>query len=68
MEIGAIVIVESPVHIATVIGDGKVACENGTILPIDSSMQVIRTALEMVQAFEEGILTYGRTWRLCDRK
>lgn len=58
MEIGDIVLVNTcPPHIASVSEGGVVVCEDGTTLPIDSaSMQVLYTALEVVQSLEKEVL------------
>ena len=68
MEIGDIVLVKTvPPHIASVTGGAQVVCEDGTHLPLDpNTMEVLFTALQVVQELEKGVLGYNETWRLRD--
>ena len=68
MEIGDIVLVKTvPPHIASVTDGAQVVCEDGTHLPLDhNTMEVLFTALQVVQELEKGVLGYNETWRLRD--
>lgn len=70
MEIGDIVLVKTtPPHIASVVSEEQVVCEDGTYLPPNSaSMEVLYTALQIVKELEKGVLGYNETWRFCDSK
>lgn len=70
MEIGDIVLVKTtPPHIASVVSEEQVVCEDGTcLLPNSASMEVLYTALQIVKELEKGVLGYNETWRFCDSK
>lgn len=70
MGIGDIVLVHCvPPHIASVTDSGRVVCEDGTSLPLDSGcMTVLYTALQVLEELEKGVLGYNETWRLRDSK